>query len=181
MADTTTPTYSFTLPEIGASEDTWGTKLNANWTALDGRLGGANPIAPDLVGWKVGGVAVSVSAAQINSVTAKADAANPSFTGAITEQLFTVTDGPAVTLNPANGTLQTWTLGANRTPALTMSDGQFLLLRISDGAGFTVTWTTAAVTWLNGVTPTLSTTGFTFIQLFKVGGVVYGSSPGIAA
>ena len=66
MADTTTATYTFTLPEIGASEDTWGTKLNANWTALDALLDGTTAIAPNLVGWEVGGVAVTSTAAELN-------------------------------------------------------------------------------------------------------------------
>ena len=35
MADSLTPNFNFTLPEIGGSDDTWGNKLNANWTALD--------------------------------------------------------------------------------------------------------------------------------------------------
>jgi len=38
MADGTTTNYGFTLPEVGASEDTWGTKLNQNWSDLDADL-----------------------------------------------------------------------------------------------------------------------------------------------
>lgn len=35
---TTTSNYGYTLPTVNGSTDTWGTSLDANWTALDGDL-----------------------------------------------------------------------------------------------------------------------------------------------
>lgn len=100
-----------------------------------------------------------------------------------TEEVFTVTDGATINLDPNNGSIQTLTLGANRTPGqANWNAGQSITLMIDDGSAFTVTWSTLAVVWVTdgGVAPTLNTSGFTTMVLWKVSTTIYGARVGDA-
>ena len=66
MADTTTTTFSLVKPEVGASEDSWGDKINATLDTLDDLLDGTIAIAPNLSSFKIAGTAVTASAAELN-------------------------------------------------------------------------------------------------------------------
>jgi hypothetical protein len=51
---------------------------------------------------------------------------------------------------------------------------------VLDGTAYTITWTSVAVTWVGGTAPTLDTTKQNVIELWKVGGTIYGASVGAA-
>lgn len=107
---------------------------------------------------------------------------DPAITGAIKEDVYTITDGAAFEIDPGNGTVQTVTLGANRTPLATnFADGESVTLRIADGSAFTITWTTIGVVWVGGSAPVLATAGYTVVELWKVGTTVYGAKVGDVA
>jgi hypothetical protein len=100
-----------------------------------------------------------------------------------TEEVFAITDGATVNLDPNDGSIQTWTLGANRTPGqANWAAGQSITLMVDDGTARTITWTTLGVVWESnsGNAPTLATTGFTVIVLWKVGTTIYGARVGNA-
>lgn len=87
--------------------------------------------------------------------------------------------GTTPALSPANGTIQIWTLTGNSTPtAGTWNEGESITLMVDDGTAYTVTW--FSVTWVGGVAPTLATTGYTIIELWKVGSTIYGCLVGSA-
>lgn len=101
---------------------------------------------------------------------------SPVVTG-LTETVYTITDGASVDLDPDNGGIQLWTLGANRTcTAGSFGAGQSMVLMVDDGTAYTLTFPT--MTWLSisAVKPVLATSGYTVMVLWKAGSTLYGMS-----
>ena len=93
------------------------------------------------------------------------------------DTVFTITDGASVDIDPDNGGIQVWTLGASRTPTANNFDaGAKVMLMIDDGSSYGITW--PSVNWVGGVAPTLATTGYSIVELWKVGTQLYGAFAG---
>jgi hypothetical protein len=128
---------------------------------------------------------VGTSATQ--TLTAKT-LTDPAIIGTILEDVYTISDGAAFEIDPGNGSVQLITLGASRTPKATnFAAGEAVTLMVDDGTAYTLTWSDATfggsgVVWKTnaGVAPTLNTTGYTVIVLWKVGTQVYGARVGDA-
>lgn len=65
---TTTTTFALNKPTVGGDDNAWGTDWNTNADKLDDLLDGTTAIKPNLDAglWKVGGVAVTSTAAELN-------------------------------------------------------------------------------------------------------------------
>lgn len=88
------------------------------------------------------------------------------------KRVYTAIDAATVTFDQNNSAIQKVTLGGNRTLAVSNvgDNSVFFIILLQDGTGSrTVTWF-SGIKWVNGVTPTLTTTAskydlFGFIQL----------------
>jgi hypothetical protein len=97
------------------------------------------------------------------------------------DTVYAITDGANFEIDPVNGNVQTITLGAARTALATnFAAGQSIVLGVDDGTAYALTWPT--MTWVvsggSGAAPTLATSGYTWVMLWKQGSTLFGSIVG---
>lgn len=156
---------SITKPTVGGSEDTWGDQLN---TALDTIVNAVNgtsgTTAPNLTGgsWKIDGVAVTASAAELNKldtvtvgptefnrlsgvssniqtqINAKAPTASPTFTGTATLPTANITTANITTVD-----LGAWTISES-AGVLYFKSGGVNKMKIDASGNLTVTGNVSA-------------------------------------
>jgi hypothetical protein len=158
-------------------------------TRTIGTLSLTNALAASSGGTGLTALGTGVSTALGQNVTGSGGivlATSPTLSKAVlndgyTEEVFAISDGSTVDLDPNNGSIQTWTLGASRTPGqANWASGQSIVLQVDDGSGYTIDWSTLSVVWKTegGSAPTLNLTGDTVIVLWKVSTTIYGARVG---
>jgi hypothetical protein len=99
----------------------------------------------------------------------------------VTSYIETVYSLSGTAIDPANGTIQTKTLGSNTTFTESLADGQSVVLMLNPST-YTVTWPT--MTWISvagtGTAPTLEASSNNVVTIWQVGGTVYGNWAGSA-
>ena len=115
-----------------------------------------------------------------NTAGLTAGVVNPSFSGSITESIYALGTSGTIALNPANGSIQTCAAAGTITFTDSLSSGQAISLRLSNGASYTINWPTVTwITYSGNAAPTLTALD-TFV-FWKISTTLYGAYVGSGA
>lgn len=168
--------------------------LKGNGTAISAASAGTDYLAPAAIGSTVQAYNANLTTwagktAPSGAVVGTTDTQTLSgkTLGSTKEAVYTITDGAAFEIDPANGGIQKITLGAGRTPKGTnFASGQSVRLKVA-ATSYAITWTDGTLnpTWLNpsngaGSAPTLSAARTTIIDLWKDADGLYAAHVGYA-
>ncbi len=169
----TTPSLTATTSTLTTLTATTGNITTGNITT--GNITTLVTSGANIDGGAIDGTTVGATSASTGKFTTLNATGKTTFDAEIEEQQYSFT---GTDIDPANGTIQYKTLSGNTTLTESLVDGEYVTLMIDDGTAYTITWPTT--TWIGGSAPTLGTSGYNVIELWKVNGTLYGAFAGNA-